>query len=111
MSNLVVSKPENHNLRCKTALKIAYEFCRRKKRFFIADTKLQVDQKKRKMEAKFNKPLFIQKSIFLIALSSIPGGYCSAPNFFFRLTDFFFVLPRLLGIEFFNDLPHSKNDF
>ena len=43
MGNLVVSKPENHNLRCKTAIKI--------KLSFIADTKLQVNQNKRKMEA------------------------------------------------------------
>ena len=28
--------------------------------------------------------------------------------FLLRLTDFCFVLPLLLGIDFFNDLPHSK---
>ena len=56
MWNLAVSKPENHNLRCKTAKKI--DFSRKEKHSFIADTKLQVEQVKRKMKAKFNKPLF-----------------------------------------------------
>ena len=51
MGNLVVSKPENHNLRCKTAIKIEIEFIRKRKLSFIADTKLQVNQIKRKMEA------------------------------------------------------------
>ena len=38
--NLVVSKPENHNLRYKTAIKIEFEFSRKKKHSLIADTKL-----------------------------------------------------------------------
>ena len=62
MWNLVVSKPENHNLIRKTSIKIEYEFIRKRKHSFIADTKLQVDQIKRKIEANFNKPLFIEKS-------------------------------------------------
>ena len=57
--NLVVSKPEHHNLRRKTAIKTIFEFSRKKELSLIADTKLQVDQCKRKMEAKFNKPFFI----------------------------------------------------
>ena len=57
--NLVVSKPEHHNLSCKTTIKTEFEFSRKKKQSLIADTKLQVDQCKRKMEAKFNKPFFI----------------------------------------------------
>ena len=59
MLNLMVSKPENHNLRRKTAVEIEVECSRKKKPYFIADTRLQVDQINRKKEAKFNKPLFI----------------------------------------------------
>ena len=55
---LVVSKPENHNLSRKTAIKIEFDFNRKKKHFLIADKKLQVDQIKRKIEAKFNNSLF-----------------------------------------------------
>ena len=54
--NLVVSKPEHHNLRRKTAIKTKFEFGRKKEHSLIDETKLQVDQIKRKMEAKFNKP-------------------------------------------------------
>ena len=43
MRNLVVSKSENHNLRCKTGKNIELKFIRKKKHSFIADTKLQVD--------------------------------------------------------------------
>ena len=49
--NLVVSKPEHYNLRRSTAIKTKFEFSREKDHFLIADTKLQVDQNKRKMEA------------------------------------------------------------
>ena len=56
---------ENHSLRCKTAIRIEFDFSRKRKRFFIAETKLQSGQIKRKMEAKFNKPLFILKSSIL----------------------------------------------
>ena len=59
MGNLVVSKPEHHNLRRKTAIKTKIEFSRKKEHSLIADTQLQVDQIKRKMEADFNKPFFI----------------------------------------------------
>ena len=59
MWNLVVSKPERHNLRRKTTINTIFECCRKKEHSLIADTKLQVDQIKRKMEAKFNKPFFI----------------------------------------------------
>ena len=41
--NLVISKPENHNLGRKTAIEIEFEFNRKKKHSFIADNKLQVD--------------------------------------------------------------------
>ena len=56
MWNIVISKPENHNLRRKTAINIKFDFNRKKKQSFIADNKLQVDQIKRKIEANFNKP-------------------------------------------------------
>ena len=56
MWNLVVSKPEHHNLWPKTAIKTECELSRKKKDSLNADTKLQVDKIKRKMEAKFNKP-------------------------------------------------------
>ena len=59
MWNLLISKPENHNVRRKTAIKIEFDFNRKKNNSFIADNKLQVDQIKRKVEAKFNKSLFI----------------------------------------------------
>ena len=60
--NLVVSKPENDNLRYKDAIKVQFDFSREKNHSFIAETKLQVDQVKKKMEPKFNKPLFVWKS-------------------------------------------------
>ena len=58
MWNLVVSKPKIHSLRNKMAIEIKIEFSRKKKHSFIADTQHQVDQIKRKMKAKFNKPFF-----------------------------------------------------
>ena len=59
MQNLVISNPEHHNLRRETAIKTKFVFSRKKEHSLNADTKLQVDQIKRKMEAKFNKPFFI----------------------------------------------------
>ena len=59
MWNLVISKPENHNLRRKTAMKIAFDFNRKKKHSFIADNKQQFTKINRKIDAKFNKSLFI----------------------------------------------------
>ena len=59
MWNLVVSKPEHHNLRRKTAIQTKFELSRKKEHSLIADTKLNVDQIKGKMEAKFTKPFFI----------------------------------------------------
>ena len=56
---LVVSKPRNFILRCKTAIKIALEFSGKKRHSFIADPKLQVDQNKRRVKAKFNEQLLI----------------------------------------------------
>ena len=53
------TEPEDHNLKRKTAIKTDLEFIRKKEHTLIADTKLQVDQIKRKMEAKFNKPFLI----------------------------------------------------
>ena len=50
--------PEHNNLRRKTAIETEFEF-RKKEHFLMADTKLQGDQSKRKMEAKFNKLFFI----------------------------------------------------
>ena len=62
MRNLVMSKPENHYLRRRAAIKIEFDFNRKKKHSFFADNRLQVDQIKRKVEAKFNKSLFIGKN-------------------------------------------------
>ena len=61
MCNLVVFKPEHRNLRRKTAIKTNFEISRKKEHSLIADTKLQIDQIKKKMEAKFNKPFFYLK--------------------------------------------------
>ena len=61
MWNLVVSKPEKHYLSSKFAIKKEFVSSRKKKHSFIADTKLQADQIKTKLEAKFNNPLFILK--------------------------------------------------
>ena len=77
LRNLVVSKPDHHNLRRKTAIKTEFEFSRKNEYSLIADTKLQVDQSKRKMEAKFNKPFLISKSIILKAKTTIS---CQAIN-------------------------------
>ena len=57
--NLVVSKPENKNFRLKNAIETKFPISRMKKHSFFADTKLQVDQMKKKKEEKFIKPLFI----------------------------------------------------
>ena len=65
MWNLVVSKPEHHNLRRKTAIKTKFEFSRKKEHALIAGTKLQVEQIKRKIEAKFNKPFFLKIKYFI----------------------------------------------
>ena len=40
-------------------MKIEFDFNRKKKHSFIADNKLQVDHVKRKLEANFDKSLFI----------------------------------------------------
>ena len=56
--NLVVSKPEHHSLRRKSALKTKFEFSRKMEHSLIAETMLQVEKIKRKMEAKFNNPIF-----------------------------------------------------
>ena len=47
LRNLVVSKPENQNLRFETAIKVEFE---KRKHSFIADSKLKFDQIKKKME-------------------------------------------------------------
>ena len=46
-------KASSHNLRPKTAINIEFDFNRKKKHSFIADNKPQVEQRKRKIEAKF----------------------------------------------------------
>ena len=57
--NLVVSKPENNNFRLENAIDNKFQISRMKKHSFSADTKLQVDQIKKKMEEKFIRPLFV----------------------------------------------------
>ena len=59
--NLVVSMSEHRNLRRKTETKTKFEFNRNKAHSLIADSKLQVDESKRKMEANFNKQFFYLK--------------------------------------------------
>ena len=61
--NLVVSKPENNNFRLKTATDNECLISSKKKQSFFADTKLEVEQIKKKIEEKLIKPLFIEKSI------------------------------------------------
>ena len=46
--NLVVSKPENNNFRLKNAIHTKFQVSRMKKLSFFADTKLHVDQIKKK---------------------------------------------------------------
>ena len=46
--NLVVSKPENNNFSLKNAIETKSQTSRMKKHSFFADTKLQVDQIKKK---------------------------------------------------------------
>ena len=46
-------KPENDNTTNN------FQFIRNKKHSFFADIKLHIDQNRRKIEAKFIKPLFI----------------------------------------------------
>ena len=60
--NLIISKPENHNLTRKGTTKIECYLNwekKKKKGSFFADIKLQVDRNKGKILAKFNKQLFI----------------------------------------------------
>ena len=45
---LVVSKPEKHDLRRKTAKEVKSKTSRKKKHLFFADTKLQVEKIKKK---------------------------------------------------------------
>ena len=80
--NQVVSKPEHHNLKRKTAIKTTFEFSREKEHSLIADTKLQVDQIKRKMEAKFNKPFFIGISNILQVKTTISFQAINQINYF-----------------------------
>ena len=58
--NLVVSKPEPHNLRLKNLVKTNFEVSRNKEHSLIADTKLQVDQIK-----KLSK---VQQAIFYLKI-------------------------------------------
>ena len=57
-SYLAISKPENHNVMRKTAINIEFDFNKKNKFSFFAENKLQVDQIKRKVEAKSNKSFF-----------------------------------------------------
>ena len=59
MWNLLISKPEKHNLRRKTQIKIEFDFNKMKKHSFIADNKLQVDKNKSKIKAKFEKSFIV----------------------------------------------------
>ena len=48
MYNLVLSKPENQNLRRKTSINFEFEFSRKNKHSLITDTKLQFDKVRKK---------------------------------------------------------------
>ena len=48
IQNLVVSKPGNNNFRLITAIKIIFQISRKKKHSFFNETKLHVDQIKKK---------------------------------------------------------------
>ena len=61
--NLVVSNPEKNNCRLRAATENKLQISRMKKYSFFADTKLEVEQIKKKIEKKLIKPLFIWKSI------------------------------------------------
>ena len=61
---LVIPKPEHENLRRKTAIKAKFEFSRKNKQFLIADTKLQFDQSKRKVEANSISHFIFKNQIF-----------------------------------------------
>ena len=50
MRNLAVSKPGNHNLWSKTAIEKKLQIIINNKRSFFADSKLQVDQRKTKIQ-------------------------------------------------------------
>ena len=75
MKNLQISKnknknlkssgiePENNNFRLKNPIETTFQISGMKKHSFFADTKLQVDHVKKKMEENFVKPLFIKQSI------------------------------------------------
>ena len=64
--NLVVSKPENNTFRFKTATEKKCQIGRKKTHSFFAETKLEVEQIKKKIEEKLIKPLFIEKSIIFL---------------------------------------------
>ena len=61
MRNIVISKPEIHNIRRKTAIENKLLNIGMKRHSFLAGTSLQIVQIKKITEAKFNKPLFHSK--------------------------------------------------
>ena len=64
--NLVVSKPENDNFRLKNAIETKFRISRIKKHSFFADTKLQVDQiKKKKWRKSSLSPYLFKNQLFL----------------------------------------------
>ena len=69
---LVISRPENHNLRRKNAKKIEFDFNRKKKHFFIAHNKLQVDQIKKK-QRQSSKGHYLFKKQKLLKVKTIVG--------------------------------------
>ena len=57
--NILVSKPESINFWLETKIETKYYISTMKKLSLFADTKLRVDQIKKKIDANFIKPLFI----------------------------------------------------
>ena len=56
--NLVESKPENNNFRLKNLIETKSQITRTKKNSFFADTKLQIDQTKKKNGGSLSHYLF-----------------------------------------------------
>ena len=55
---LIVSKPENLNLRHETTVDMNCHINKQKTQFFFANTKLRVDQITKEIKENFKKPFF-----------------------------------------------------
>ena len=64
MENLVVSKPEHHNLRHNTTIKTKFKFSRKKEHSLIADTKLQLTNIREKWRQSSKSHFFFKIKYF-----------------------------------------------